>query len=155
MAFMNPGGIRADLDAGDVTYNDLFTIQPFGNTMVNLNLTGALVKDILEQQFPGAFGQTVQRILKISGLTYVWNPAAPVGSRIVSIKVGGVPIDPAATYLVTTNNFVAAGGDGFTKFLSGTNQIGGPIDLDVLIAYVKAHTPISPLLDGRISQGTM
>jgi 5'-nucleotidase len=155
MAFMNPGGIRADLPAGAITYNNLFTIQPFGNTMVNLNVTGAVIKNILEQQFPGAFGQTVQRILKISGLTYVWNPAAPVGSRIVSIRVGGVPIDPAATYLVTTNNFVAAGGDGFTQFLNGTNQIGGPIDLDVLIAYVKAHTPLTPALDGRISQGTM
>jgi 5'-nucleotidase len=155
MSFMNPGGIRADLPAGDVTYNNLFTVQPFGNTMVNLNVTGALVKDILEQQFAGAFGQTSTKMLQISGLSYVWNPAAPVGSRIVSIKVGGVPIDPAATYLVTTNNFVAAGGDGFTKFLSGTNQIGGPIDLDVLIAYVKAHTPLTPALDGRISQGTM
>jgi 5'-nucleotidase len=155
MAFMNPGGIRADLPAGDVTYNNLFTIQPFGNTMVNLNVTGALVKDILEQQFAGAFGQLTTKMLQISGLSYVWNPAAPVGSRIVSIKVGGVPIDPAATYLVTTNNFVAAGGDGFTKFLSGTNQIGGPIDLDVLIAYVKAHTPLTPALDGRITQGTM
>jgi 5'-nucleotidase len=155
MAFMNPGGIRADLPAGDVTYNNLFTVQPFGNTMVNLNVTGSLVKDILEQQFAGAFGQTSTKMLQISGLTYVWNPAAAVGSRIVSIKVGGVPIDPAATYTVTTNNFVAGGGDGFTKFLSGTNQVGGPIDLDVLIAYVKAHTPLTPALDGRITQGTM
>jgi 5'-nucleotidase len=122
---------------------------------VNLNVTGSLVKDILEQQFAGAFGQTSTKMLQISGLSYVWNPAAAVGSRIVSIKVGGVPIDPMATYTVTTNNFVAAGGDGFTKFLSGTNQVGGPIDLDVLIAYVKAHTPLTPFIDGRITQGTM
>jgi len=155
MSFMNPGGIRADLDAGDITYNDLFTIQPFGNTMVNLNLTGAQIKDVLEQQFTGAFGQTVQRILKVSGLTYTWNPAAPAGSKIVSIQVGGSPLNPTATYLVTTNNFLAAGGDGFTRFTLGTNQIGGPIDLDVLIAYVEHHTPLTPFIDGRIRQGSM
>jgi 5'-nucleotidase len=155
MSFMNPGGIRADLDAGDITYGDLFTIQPFGNTMVNLNMTGAQIKDVLEQQFPGAFGQTVQRILKISGLTYTWNPAAPAGSKIVSIQVGGAPINPATTYLITTNNFLAAGGDGFTRFTAGTNQLGGPIDLDVLISYVEHHTPISPFIDGRIRQGSM
>jgi 5'-nucleotidase len=155
MSFMNPGGIRADLDAGDITYNDLFTIQPFGNTMVNLNVTGAQIKDVLEQQFPGAFGQTVQRILKISGLTYTWNPAAPAGSKIVSIQVGGSPINFATTYLITTNNFLAAGGDGFTKFTAGMNQIGGPIDLDVLISYVEHHTPIAPFIDNRIRQGTM
>src|SRR5262249_31268120 len=117
--------------------------------------TGAQIKDVLEQQFPGAFGQTVQRILKISGLSYTWNPAAPVGSRIVSMRVGGSPINPATTYLVTTNNFLAGGGDGFTKFTVGTTQTGGPIARDVLISYVEHHTPISPALDGRIAQGTM
>jgi 5'-nucleotidase len=154
MSFMNPGGIRADLDAGDVLWGELFNIQPFGNTMVNMNLTGAQIKDVLEQQFVGAFGQTVQRILKISGFTYVWNPAAPAGSKIVSILVGGTtPINPATTYLITTNNFLATGGDGFTKFTGGTNQVGGPIDLDVLIDYVEHHTPVVPALTGRITQG--
>ncbi|HVR64663.1 MAG TPA: bifunctional metallophosphatase/5'-nucleotidase, partial [Polyangia bacterium] len=154
-SFMNPGGIRADLAAGDITWGELFTIQPFGNTMVNMNLTGAQIKDVLEQQFSGAFGQTVQRILKISGLTYRWNPAAPAGSKIISIQIGGAPIDPAASYLITTNNFLATGGDGFTKFTAGTNQIGGPIDLDVLISYVENHTPLTPAIDGRVAQGAM
>jgi 5'-nucleotidase len=153
MSFMNPGGIRADLAAGDINWGELFTIQPFGNTMVNMNLTGAQVKDVLEQQFIGAFGQTVQRILKISGLTYTWSASAAAGSKVSNILVGGVtPINPAASYLITTNNFLAAGGDGFTKFTGGTNQIGGPIDLDVLITYVENHSPISPAITGRMTQ---
>ena len=143
LTFMNAGGIRLDLDAGDITYNDLFLIQPFGNTMVTMNLTGAQIYQVLEQQFPGAFGQTVQRIMKTSGFHYTWNAGNPAGSKIVEVDIAGVPIDLNANYSVTCNNFMAGGGDGFTTFVSGTNQVGGPIDLDVLIEYVKDHTPFT------------
>ena len=78
---MNTGGIRNDLDAGDITYNALFTIQPFGNTMVTMDLTGGQIYQVLEQQFPGAFGQTVQRIMKTSGFHYTWDSTKPAGRR--------------------------------------------------------------------------
>jgi 5'-nucleotidase len=152
LTFMNPGGIRLDLDAGDITYNDLFLIQPFGNTMVTMNMTGAQIYQVLEQQFPGAFGQTVQRIMKTSGFHYTWNAANPAGSKIVEVDIAGVPIDLNATYSVTCNNFMATGGDGFTTFTQGTNQVGGPIDLDVLIDYVKEHTPFTAGTLDRITR---
>ncbi|HEY7374417.1 MAG TPA: 5'-nucleotidase C-terminal domain-containing protein [Polyangia bacterium] len=143
LTFMNAGGVRADLDAGDITYNDLFTIQPFGNTMVTMNLTGGQIYQVLEQQFPGAFGQTTQRIMKTSGFHYTWDSTKPAGSKIVEVDIAGVPIDLNATYRISCNNFMATGGDGFATFISGTDQVGGPIDLDVLIQYVKEHTPFT------------
>jgi len=152
LAFMNPGGIRNDLDAGDITWGELFSIQPFGNSLVRMSLTGAQVVQVLEQQFPGGFGQTVQRIMKISGFSYTWDPSKPAGSKVVQVRLpGGAPIDPAGVYSITCNNFMAGGGDGFTTFVSGTMQVGGPIDLDALIEYVEDHTPVTAALDGRIA----
>jgi 5'-nucleotidase len=152
LAFMNAGGIRADLDAGDITWGELFTVQPFGNSLVRMSLTGAQVIRVLEQQFPGGFGQTMLRIMKISGFSYTWDPGRAAGSKIVQVLLpGGVPLDPAGVYTVTCNNFMAGGGDGFTTFVSGTMQVGGPIDLDALIDYVEDHTPITAVLDGRIA----
>ena len=146
-AFMNPGGIRADLDAGEVTFGDLFTIQPFANTLVRLDMTGAQIVKVLEQQW---LGQTAPKILQISGFDYTWNPAAPVGSRIVEVRLAGVAIDLNATYSVTCNNFLATGGDGFTGFTAGRNQIGGPVDLDAIIDYVEEHSPIGIPAGNRI-----
>jgi 5'-nucleotidase len=142
--FMNPGGIRADLtfaattsnpaDAdGVVLWGELFTVQPFGNSLVRLNMTGQQIYDLLNQQF------AVSRFLQISGLTYTWDNALPAASRVVEVQKDGVPIDKTATYTVTANNFIATGGDGFTVFLSGTGNVGGPIDLDALISYVTAQ----------------
>lgn len=143
--FMNPGGIRADLDAGNITFGELFTIQPFGNTLVQLDMTGAQIVQVLEQQW---LGQASPKMLQIAGFEYTWNPAAPVGSRIVEVRLAGVAIDLTATYSVTCNNFLAGGGDGFTAFKSGLNQVGGPVDLDALIEYVHDHgtinTPVGP-----------
>lgn len=152
-AFMNPGGIRADLivpaGGGNVTWNDLFTIQPFGNTLVKTNMTGAQIKALLEQQWQ----PTVTRFLKISGIGYAWDAALPVGGRITEIHdAGGVALDPATTYSITCNNFLAAGGDGFTVFTGGTNQVGGPIDLDALIAYAQSHNPLPVPAGGRVTR---
>src|SRR5262249_28656002 len=138
IAFMNPGGIRAGIffaqstgePTGHVTWGELFTVQPFGNSLVKMNLTGAQIKAVLEQQWQ----QPTVRILQVSGITYTWDPTAPIGSRVFNMVHNGTPIDPAATYTVTVNNFLAAGGDGFTALTGGTNQQGGPIDLDALVA---------------------
>jgi 5'-nucleotidase len=149
-AFMNPGGIRADLFAGEVTWGELFTIQPFGNSLVKMDLTGSQIITLLEQQW---LNQPFPRMLQVSGLTYTWDPARPVGSRIVEAQHNGTAIDPAATYTVTVNSFMAAGGDNFTVLPTGANQVGGPIDLDALIAYVQGlPQPFSAAIEGRIAR---
>lgn len=147
-AFMNPGGIRAPIDAGEITWGELFAVQPFGNTLVRLNLTGAQIYDVLEQQWAG---QPFPRIMKTSGLQYTWDPARPVGSRVLEVRRAGQPIDRTATYSVTCNNFMATGGDNFKVFTAGTDQVGGPVDLDALVDYVEHHSPLHVQLDGRIS----
>ena len=152
-AFMNPGGIRADLivaaGGANITWNDLFTIQPFGNTLVKMNLTGAQIKAVLEQQWQ----PTVTRMLQISGFGYTWDSALPVGSRVTEIHTAaGAALDPSATYAISCNNFLATGGDGFTAFVAGTNQIGGPIDLDALIEYTEHHNPLPAPVTGRITK---
>jgi 5'-nucleotidase len=147
VAFMNPGGIRQDFAAGPVTWGEAFTVQPFGNTVTTMNMTGTQILALLEQQF------VVNRILQISGITYTWDAAAPVGSRIVSVQIGGAPLDPAATYFVAANNFIATGGDGFSVFTGGTNQQGGPVDIDALIDYIQTLTqPFSAVIEGRITR---
>jgi 5'-nucleotidase len=149
-AFMNPGGIRADIAAGDVTWGELFTVQPFGNSLVKMELTGQQIYDLLEQQWAG---QSFARILKTSGLSYAWNAAAPVGSRIVSVQRNGVALDKAATYSVTVNSFLADGGDNFLVLKAGTSRVGGPVDLDALITYVKAQAqPFSASIESRIQR---
>jgi 5'-nucleotidase len=149
-AFMNPGGIRAGLPAGAVTWGALFTVQPFGNSLVRLNLTGAQIYALLEQQWAG---QPFPRIMQVSGLTYTWDNALPAGSRVVSVLKDGAPLDLTAIYSVTCNNFMASGGDNYTVFTQGTGNVGGPVDLDALIEYVEAlPSPFTVTLAGRITR---
>jgi 5'-nucleotidase len=157
IAITNPGGIRADLTYasspngegnGVVTYGEVFTVQPFANIMQTITLTGANIKGVLEQQWQ-AKGT---RILQISkSLHYSYSAAAPSGSRISNLTLNGTPIDPAASYRVSVNNFLAAGGDGFSEFTKGTSLAGGPIDLDALIAYFAAHPGVTPPPADRIT----
>jgi 5'-nucleotidase len=149
-AFMNPGGVRADVDAGPVTWGELFAVQPFGNSLVKMSLTGQQIFDLLEQQW---LNQPFARILKTSGLTYSWDGARPVGARIVEVKKDGVPLDKAARYTVTVNSFLASGGDNFVVLPMGTDQVGGPVDLDALLDYVSAlPQPFGATLEGRITR---
>lgn len=163
VAFMNPGGIRADLTYvgsaagegdGNVTYGESFTVQPFGNSLVTMTLTGEQIDMLLEQQFDNpAVGQN--RILQISdGFTYSWSLSAPKGSKvdIAGIMIGGVPIDPAASYRVTVNSFLADGGDNFTVLRSGTDRLGGAVDTDALEDYFTANSPVAPGPMNRITQ---
>nr|BFE63138.1 bifunctional metallophosphatase/5'-nucleotidase [Dactylosporangium thailandense] len=154
IAFMNPGGIRASLiyanspggeAPGQVTYGEAFTVQPFNNLVVTQSFTGAQIKDVLEQQFVGFQGQTVQRMLQVSaGFTYSISASAPAGSKISNIQLNGVALDPAATYKVTTNDFLANGGDGFLNLAKGTGRVTAPgFDVDALTSYL-ATGPIAP-----------
>ena len=162
IAFMNPGGIRADLiyaqsgseGDGNVTYNEAFTVQPFGNSLVTMSLTGDQIRRVLEQQFDNpSVGQN--RILQVStGFTYTWSLSAPTGSKIdpASIMLNGAPLDMNAVYRVTVNNFLADGGDNFSVLAEGTDRLGGAQDLDALEAYLTAFSPVPPGPQNRIIQ---
>lgn len=162
IAFMNPGGIRADLTYagstagegdGNVTYGEMFTVQPFGNSMVTLTLTGAQIERVLEEQFAGCTLATA-RILQVStGFTYAWNPLGGVCEKVdpASIKLNGVVLDPAANYRVTVNSFLADGGDSFPALKLGTERLGGAVDTDAFEAYFKTHSPVSPNPLNRIT----
>ncbi len=148
VAFMNPGGIRASLSAGSVTYGELFTIQPFGNSLVKMTLTGQQIVDLLNQQWAN---QPFPRILKTSGLTYTWDNSRPVGDRIVEVRRNGELLDRSAAFTVTVNRFLTAGGDNFTILPRGQNQVGGPLDLDALIAHIQGlPQPFNVVVEGRI-----
>jgi 5'-nucleotidase len=149
---MNPGGIRFDLNATagdtDVTYGEIFTVQPFGNSLVTMTLTGAQVDALLEQQFR-AGGNVVLQVS--NGFTYSWSASAPFGDKVSAIQLNGVPIDPAASYRVTVNNFLATGGDGFSVLTGGTDLLGGAVDLDALEQYLAASSPVAPGPQNRIT----
>jgi 5'-nucleotidase len=161
VAFMNPGGVRDPgfvFDAppgtgGAVTYGEAFTVQPFGNSLVTLTLTGAQIYELLDQQW---CGQTAPRVLAPStGFTYTWDesdPACEGDGKVVtgSVAIGGVPVVDGQSYRVTVNNFLADGGDNFTVLREGTDRLGGAVDLDALTAYFAAapgQTVSPPVLD--------
>ncbi|MET0405256.1 MAG: 5'-nucleotidase, partial [Cystobacter sp.] len=141
-SFMKPGAIRAEFPAGDNTYGDAFSEQPFGNTLETLTLTGAQLRQLLEEQWMGDYTRLLQ---PSHGLSYTWKDSAPVGQKVdpASLRLQGVPIDPARPYRVTVSSFLASGGDGFRTFAQGTQRTGGPTDLQALESWLKAHSPVS------------
>lgn len=151
-ALMNPGGVRTDLVAredGTVTFGDIYAVQPFGNTLVTMTLTGAQVLKILEEQFANP---NDWNILAVSdGFAQTLDPARPEGQRVVAATLNGVPIDPASTYRVTLNSFIASGGDGFATFKEGTNATPGPVDLDAMEAYLRARPVATIPATGRVT----
>ncbi|MGW4036778.1 bifunctional metallophosphatase/5'-nucleotidase [Streptomyces sp. NPDC004778] len=165
VAFMNPGGIRADLvhkasgSEGDgvVTYGEAFTVQPFTNMMNVVDLTGAQVVTALQQQVSGP-NEASPKILQVSkGLTYTLDLTKSGADRVVAgtIKLNGEAIDPARTYRVAMNEFLAGGGDGFPALGQGTNKLVGASDLDLFNAYLAAHStataPLAPPATDRIT----
>jgi len=161
IALMNPGGIRADLPDStnvkpdnSVNFGDAFTVQPFGNTLTTVTLTGAQLKAVLEQQFDNPTAGS-NRVLQVSaGLTYTWTAAAATGSRVSDLKLSGTDISPTGTYRVTVNSFLADGGDGFTVLKDGTDRLVQPnlSDVDAFQAYLKANTPVAPGPQNRITR---
>jgi 5'-nucleotidase len=152
---MNPGGIRADLlfsaissggeAPGEVTYGEAFTVQPFGNSLVTKTMTGDMIRRLLQQQFLGCGGTApaAGRFLQISSsFSYESDPAAATcEDKIGQMWVNGVLVGPTDSFRVTMNNFLAAGGDGFTVFNEGTDALGGAQDIDALVAYFQANEP--------------
>ncbi|MGW1316664.1 bifunctional metallophosphatase/5'-nucleotidase [Streptomyces sp. NPDC002426] len=165
VAFMNPGGIRADLvhaasgSEGDgvVTYGEAFTVQPFTNMMNVVDLTGAQLVAALQQQVSGS-NEASPKILQVSkGLTYTLDLTKSGADRVVAdtIRLNGEAIDPAKTYRVAMNEFLAGGGDGFAALGEGTNKLVGASDLDLFNAYLAAHStadaPLAPPATDRIT----
>ena len=152
IAFMNPGGIRADILAGQVTWGDLFTVQPFANDLVKMTLSGEQIIRLLNQQWANP---TRIRIMKTSGIRYVWDASLTVANRIVenSVMINNLPINLVANYTVTVNSFMAAGGDGFTVLTEGANRIIGPVDLDALVTHIGTlPQPFTAVVENRIQR---
>jgi 5'-nucleotidase len=163
VAFMNPGGLRADINcassgpndpSGTITYAETFAVQPFSNTVNTVQLTGQGIHDVLEQQWGTRSGQPSFLQLSVAGLTYTYTPvpaADGVADRInpASILIDGVPLDLTATYTVVANSFLIAGGDTFPAFVSGrpagATVATGPNDVDAFNAFLAGRTtPVSP-----------
>ncbi len=165
IAMTNPGGIRTDVLfsqisggelPGQVTFGEAFAVQPFSNSLVTVTLTGAQIKTVLEQQFVGC-GQPAggQKILQVSvGFSYSWNSSAAACSKVSNLMLNGVAVDPATSYRVTINNFLAGGGDNFPGFIAGTNPLTGMIDLDAFVDYLGANSPVAPGPRNRITTTT-
>lgn len=158
IAFMNPGGLRADLlyrTDGTVTYADAFAVQPFANDVVTKSYTGAQIKQVLEEQWqPDGASRPVLWLGVSKGFTYTYDPEAPKGSRITSMKLDGTPIDPAGTYRVTVNSFLAAGGDNFATLGDGTDPATtGDNDLTMLVSYFAANSPVTADTQPRSAVG--
>jgi len=172
IAFMNAGGIREDFLVSDiygteapgvVTYGEMFAVQPFGNAMVTMDLTGTQIDQALEAQWIGVNPVPGNKLLQVSeGFTYSYSAAAAAAAiadqsqagnvvNIADIMLNGVPIDPNGVYRVTVNSFIADGGDQFPVFIQGTNRLGGAVDTDALEAYFQAHSPLTPDPVARIT----
>lgn len=156
IAFMNAGGIRSDLECKGappctVTYGQAFAMQPFGNSLVVMTLTGTQIKALLEaQQKPGAPEPAV--LQPSSGFTYTWQSNASAGERVRDMQLDGLPVAPAQSYRVTVNSFLADGGDSFTVLARGTARLGGAQDLDALIAYLRGAAQRDPSSTPRINR---
>ena len=139
---VNPGGLRADLDPdgdGKITYAEAFGVQPFGNTIGTLDLTGAQVYLMLEQQWQPEQSRPMLRLGLSDNVTYMFDPEMPHGERVTGVWIDGEPIDPDATYTVASNTFLLSGQDNFEVFKSGTNfRESGYVDLDGFIDYIRS-----------------
>jgi 5'-nucleotidase len=162
VAFMNPGGIRADLVSDQsggsgprpITYAQASTVLPFRNRIVAQTMTGEMIREVLEQQFDNiAPGQ--DRILQVSrGFSYAYDRTAPRSRRVApdSITLDGRRVTPKQQYRVALNEFIAAGGDNFSAFARGRDVVTLGMDLDAFIAYLQKHSPVQPGPDGRITR---
>jgi 5'-nucleotidase len=154
VALMNPGGIRADLAAGPLTYADLFAVQPFDNGLVRMTLTGAQLKAVLEQQFRDTGGD---KILQVSGIRETYDRTRAAGDRLSALTLAdGSAVDPAGTYTVAVNGFLATGGDGFTVLKEGAGVTSVGSDLDALEHHIQdlpqPFTAPDPATEHRIAR---
>ncbi|MBX5171554.1 LysM peptidoglycan-binding domain-containing protein [Rhizobium sp. NZLR1b] len=156
IAVQNGGGLRASIDGGEVTQGEVITVLPFQNTLATFEATGADVVKALENGV-SQIDQGAGRFPQVAGLKFSFDQSKPVGSRVSDVQVkegdNSAPIDPGKTYKVATNNFMRAGGDGYSIFKDGKNAYDfGPDLADVTAEYLAAHSPYKPYTDGRVTE---
>jgi 5'-nucleotidase / UDP-sugar diphosphatase len=158
MAFQNGGGIRASIDPGEITYGDVLTTLPFGNTLATMKLTGAEIKEALEHSVSQAPAES-GGFLHVSGMKFTYDSTKAAGSRVLTMDMKNVDgtytaIDPAKEYMIATNAFTAKGGDGFTVFKTAYEQGRvtdlGASDWENLRDYVAELVNVNPVIEGRI-----
>jgi 2',3'-cyclic-nucleotide 2'-phosphodiesterase (5'-nucleotidase family) len=145
IAFLNSGAIRTNISQGKITLEQVFTLLPFDNYLVTMKLTGKQILKILEQDARMEHG-----ILQVSGINIQYDLSEPVGSRVKEVNIGMASLDPNETYTVTTVDFLAVGGDKFSTFKEGRNIVYGKALRDIFVSYLKKHSPVFPMIEGRI-----
>ncbi len=149
ITFMNPGGLRADINAGDTTYREAANVQSFANTLVTVEMTAAQIKAVLEEQWqPAGASRPFLKLGVNEGLTYTYDPTAERGAHITEILLDGEPLDPNVTYTVGANSFLGGGGDNFTTFaldsVKATKADSGKIDLEAMVDYFEVFGSATP-----------
>jgi 2',3'-cyclic-nucleotide 2'-phosphodiesterase (5'-nucleotidase family) len=169
-AIINGGGIRTSINKGEIKVKDVYSVLPFDNYIVAVKLTGVQIRQALEHGV-SAVERGEGRFPQVSGLTFTFMPSARAGSRVAQILIGGRPLEPHREYRVATNDFLAAGGDGYKAFGDAVKSskdfavVGGMLKgeklvysdagrwlRDVVIEYIKEHMKISPAVEGRIKE---
>jgi 5'-nucleotidase/UDP-sugar diphosphatase len=149
IAFFNSGGLKITIPRGKITMEKIYELLPYDNVIMTMDLTGKQIQELLEH------GATLPHggILQASGISVTYDLKKPVGKRVANISVGNSPLNLMNVYTVTTNDFLAAGGDGYTTFKEGRNIRYGDNLRDVFVEYIKKHSPVDPKIEGRIVIG--
>jgi 5'-nucleotidase len=151
VAIQNGGGIRASIDAGEVTMGEVLTVLPFQNTLSTFQVTGATLVEALENGV-SQIEEGAGRFPQVAGMSYAFDASQPAGSRISDVMVGGAPIEMDKTYGVVSNNYVRNGGDGYKMFRDAENAYDfGPDLADVTAEFLAENAPYKPYTDGRIT----
>ncbi len=169
-AIINGGGIRTSIGKGKITIKQVYAVLPFDNYLVAIRLTGRQVKQVLEHGV-SSLAEPAGRFPQVSGLSFVYSRSAPVGERVKEVAIGGYPLDPDKEYVIATNDFLAAGGDGYQAFGDAIRAAGDYSDLggalmsqnlvyndpgtwlrDLVIDYLNARRKITPKVEGRIKE---
>jgi hypothetical protein len=145
IALLNSGGIRTNIPRGKITMEQVFTLLPFDDALVTMNLAGEHILEILERS-----AKLERGILQVSGIKIRYDLSERAGSRIKDVYVGSRHLDRQKTYTVTTVDFLADGGDAFSTFKKGENIVYGMALRDVFVSYLKKHSPVSPRTEERI-----
>ena len=155
VGYANGGGIRGKkiyAPGTTITRRDILSEMPFGNVVVKLELTGAQIWDALENGL-SQIENNAGRFPQVSGMSFIYNPKAKAGARVVSVNIGGLPLNKGRTYTMATNNYIAGGGDGYSVFKKAKVIIdasGATIMAGMVMDYIKAKGSVSPKVEGRI-----
>lgn len=146
IAFFNSGGLKINIPRGKITMEKIYELLPYDNVLMTMDLTGRQIRELLEH------GATLPHggILQASGISVTYNLKKPIGERVANVCVENSPLNLMNVYTVTTNDFLAAGGDGYATFKEGKNIRYGDNLRDVFVEYIKRHSPIDPKIEGRI-----